>query len=144
MARHIRTHVEKFGGTSLVVAVKLALGPGAALRLIVVELIAELGRHKDFTLANPNRVRALYGAFAANQWAFNDKSGRGYRMVADLIIALDQLNPQTAARLVPPLGRWRRFDPARGALMQAELRRILAQPGLSRDVTEQGAKSLED
>ena len=109
-----------------------------------VELVAELGRHKDFTLANPNRVRALYGAFAANQWAFNDKSGRGYRMVADLIIALDPLNPQTAARLVPPLGRWRRFDPARGALMQAELRRILAQPGLSRDVTEQVAKSLED
>ena len=109
-----------------------------------VELVEELGRHKDFTLANPNRVRALYGAFAANQWAFNDKSGRGYRMVADLIIALDPLNPQTAARLVPPLGRWRRFDPARGALMQAELRRILSQPGLSRDVTEQVAKSLED
>jgi len=109
-----------------------------------VELVEELGRHKDFTLANPNRVRALYGAFAANQWAFNEKSGRGYRMVADLIIALDPLNPQTAARLVPPLGRWRRFDPARGALMQAELRRILAQPGLSRDVTEQATKSLED
>jgi aminopeptidase N len=104
--------------------------------------VAELARHKDFTLSNPNRVRALYGAFAANQWAFNHKSGEGYRMVADLIIALDPINPQTAARLVPPLGRWRRFDEARGAMMRTALERILAQPGLSKDVTEQASKSL--
>jgi aminopeptidase N len=104
--------------------------------------VDELGRHKDFTLANPNRVRALYGAFSANQWAFNDSSGKGYAMVADIIIALDRLNPQTAARLVPPLGRWRRFDERRAGLMRAELQRILASPGLSKDVTEQVAKSL--
>ena len=108
-----------------------------------VDLIEELGRHKDFTLANPNRVRSLYGAFAGNQWGFHHKSGKGYRLVADCIIALDRLNPQTAARLVPPLGRWKRFDPARAALMRVELARILAQPGLSKDVTEQASKSLE-
>ena len=108
-----------------------------------VDLVEELGRHKDFTLANPNRVRALYGAFTGNQWAFHHKSGKGYRLVADCIIALDRLNPQTAARLVPPLGRWKRFDAARGALMRGELERILAQPGLSKDVTEQASKSLE-
>jgi len=108
-----------------------------------VDLVEELGRHKDFTLANPNRVRALYGAFTGNQWAFHHKSGKGYRLVADCIIALDRLNPQTAARLVPPLGRWKRFDAARGALMRGELERILAQPGLSKDVTEQAGKSLE-
>jgi aminopeptidase N len=107
-----------------------------------VAQVAELARHKDFTLTNPNRVRALYGAFAANQWAFNHKSGEGYRMVADLILALDPINPQTAARLIPPFGRWRRFDTARGEMMQAELHRILAQPGLSKDVTEQASKSL--
>ena len=108
-----------------------------------VELVEELGRHKDFTLANPNRVRSLYGAFAGNQWAFHHESGKGYRLVADCIIALDRLNPQTAARLVPPLGRWKRFDPARAALMRGELERILAQPGLSKDVTEQASKSLD-
>ncbi|AEG49920.1 aminopeptidase N [Sphingobium chlorophenolicum L-1] len=108
-----------------------------------VDLVEELGRHKDFTLANPNRVRSLYGAFAGNQWAFHHKSGKGYRLVADCIIALDKLNPQTAARLVPPLGRWKRFDEARAALMRAELQRILAVPGLSKDVTEQASKSLE-
>ncbi|WP_188062887.1 aminopeptidase N [Sphingobium sp. KCTC 72723] len=108
-----------------------------------VELVEELGRHKDFTLANPNRVRSLYGAFAGNQWAFHHGSGKGYRLVADCIIALDRLNPQTAARLVPPLGRWKRFDPARAASMRGELERILAQPGLSKDVTEQAGKSLD-
>ncbi|UZW54613.1 aminopeptidase N [Sphingobium sp. JS3065] len=108
-----------------------------------VDLVEELGRHKDFTLANPNRVRSLYGAFAGNQWAFHHKSGKGYRLVADCIIALDKLNPQTAARLVPPLGRWKRFDEGRAALMRAELQRILAVPGLSKDVTEQVSKSLE-
>ena len=108
-----------------------------------VDLVEELGRHKDFTLSNPNRVRALYGAFSGNQWAFHHRSGKGYRLVADCIIALDGLNPQTAARLVPPLGRWKRFDAERAALMQAELRRILEQPGLSKDVTEQARKSLD-
>ncbi|WP_176592311.1 aminopeptidase N [Sphingobium sp. EM0848] len=108
-----------------------------------VDLVEELGKHKDFTLANPNRVRSLYGAFAGNQWAFHHKSGKGYRLVADCIIALDKLNPQTAARLVPPLGRWKRFDQGRAALMRAELQRILAEPGLSKDVTEQVSKSLE-
>ena len=72
-----------------------------------------LARHPDFTLANPNRMRSLVGAFAANQRAFHDASGRGYRFLADMILAVDRLNPQTAARLVPPLGRWRRFDAAR-------------------------------
>lgn len=106
-------------------------------------LVEALGRHPDFTLSNPNRVRSLYGAFAGNQWAFHHRSGKGYRLVADCIIALDKLNPQTAARLVPPLGRWKRFDPGRAALMRAELQRILTEPGLSRDVTEQAGKSLE-
>ena len=49
---------------------------------------------------------------------------------------------QTAARMIPPLGRWKRFDEARAAMMRAELERILAQPGLSRDTTEQASKSL--
>ena len=52
-------------------------------------------------------------ASAINQWAFHHASGRGYRFLADMIIAADKLNPQVAARLVPPLGRWRRFEPNR-------------------------------
>jgi aminopeptidase N len=107
-----------------------------------VELVAELGRHKDFTLTNPNRVRALYGAFSGNQWAFNRADGKGYRMIADIILEVDAINPQVAARMVPPFGRWRRFDAKRAEMMQAELRRIEETPSLSKDVREQVVKSL--
>jgi aminopeptidase N len=106
------------------------------------EAVEALARHPDFTLANPNRLRSLVGAFAANQRGFHEASGRGYRFLADMIVAVDGLNPQTAARLVAPLGRWRRFDAARAELMKAELARILGHPGLSKDVFEQVSKSL--
>jgi aminopeptidase N len=101
-----------------------------------------LSRHPDFTIANPNRLRSLVGAFAVNQRAFHDLAGSGYRFVADMILAVDPRNPQSAARLVPALGRWRRFEPNRAAAMRAELERILAVPGLSKDVLEQASKSL--
>ncbi len=99
--------------------------------------------HPDFDLRNPNRVRALVGAFAAgNQVRFHDASGGGYRFLADAVLALDPTNPQVAARIVTPLGGWRRQDAARQVLMQAELRRILACPTLSNNTREQVARSL--
>lgn len=107
------------------------------------EVVAELVRHRDFTLANPNRARSLVGAFSINQRAFHAAGGRGYAFVADQLIALDRLNPQTAAKLLPPLARWRRYDAGRAALMRAELQRILDTPGLSKDLFEQASKSLE-
>ena len=101
-----------------------------------------LSRHPDFTIANPNRFRALIGAFAVNQRAFHDLEGGGYRLIADMILAVDPRNPQTAARLVPALGRWRRFTADHAVAMRAELERVLDAPGLSKDVLEQVSKSL--
>lgn len=63
-------------------------------------------------------------------------------MLTDMIIALDAKNPQTAARFIPPLGRWRRYDEARSAQMREALERIKAVDGLSKDTTEQVVKSL--
>jgi aminopeptidase N len=111
-------------------------------RLDTGEAVRELRQHSDFSFANPNRVRSLAGAFAVNQHAFHERQGGGYRFLGDIILALDPINPQTAAKLLPPLGRWRRFDEARQVLMRAELERILAAPGLSKDVFEQASKSL--
>jgi aminopeptidase N len=108
-----------------------------------VDVVQALAGHPAFTLANPNRARSLIGAFSVNQRAFHQAGGGGYRFVADQLIALDKLNPQTAAKLLPPLGRWKRFDAARGALMRGELERILATPGLSKDTLEQASKSLD-
>ncbi len=114
----------------------------AAQRTDTVDVVEGLARHEDFGIRNPNRWRALVGNFAANQWAFHDASGRGYRFVADMILEVDRMNPQVAARQVPSLGRWRRFESARAQQMRAELERIVATPGISRDVFEQASKSI--
>lgn len=106
-------------------------------------LVAALAQHPDFTLANPNRARALVGAFGVNQRAFHTEGGAGYRWLAEQLLALDALNPQTAAKLLPPLGRWRRFAAPRAALMRAELEGIAGTPGISKDLFEQVSKSLE-
>jgi aminopeptidase N len=109
----------------------------------VIAQVRALADHPDFTLKNPNRVRSLHMAFAGNPQGFHAASGEGYRMVADVILALDPINPQTAARFVPALGRWRRIEPGRAALMKAELERIMAAGDLSRDTFEQVSRSLE-
>ncbi|HXC75391.1 MAG TPA: aminopeptidase N [Sphingomicrobium sp.] len=114
----------------------------AAQRADTVDQVLALEKHPEFTIANPNRLRALAGTFGGNHWAFHSPDGRGYRFLADMILGADKLNPQVAARLVPPFGRWRRFEPKRAALMKAELERIVAAPGLSKDVFEQASKSL--
>ncbi|MCW3477736.1 aminopeptidase N [Limobrevibacterium gyesilva] len=108
-----------------------------------IDEVRRLYRHPDFDLRNPNRARALAGAFAAgNQVRFHDASGAGYRFLADVILALDPINSQTAARMVNPLGAWRRQDEARAALMRGELERILALPKLSRGTYEKASKAL--
>jgi aminopeptidase N len=108
-----------------------------------VQAVHTLSRHPDFDMRNPNRVRALVGSFASgNQVRFHDPSGEGYRFLSGIIIRLDPTNGQVAARMVSPLGQWRRFDAARQDLMKQELRRIMALPGLSKNTFEMTSKSL--
>jgi len=108
-----------------------------------IEAVRTLTGHPDFTRANPNRLRALIGTFAqANPLYFHATSGAGYAFLADEVLILDKANPTTAARLVQPLGQWRRHDATRQGLMRAALERILAVPGLSPNTYEMVAKSL--
>ena len=138
----VKTHFHaRYAGNALVIDKWFSLQAGSLNPQALAHAEA-LADHPDFTLHNPNRVRALYMALAANGHAFHDASGKGYRMIADLIIALDPSNAQTAARFVAPLGRWRRIEPGRAAMMRAELERIAAAPALSRDTLEQVSKSL--
>jgi aminopeptidase N len=105
--------------------------------------VKELTRHSSFSLANPNKVRALIGAFcSANQVCFHDVSGDGYRFLADQVLALNSSNPQIAARMLGPLSRWQRYDSGRQLLMRVELERILAEGALSKDVYEIAVRSL--
>ncbi|MDH0098881.1 aminopeptidase N [Pseudomonas sp. GD04158] len=108
-----------------------------------LERVHALMQHEAFTLKNPNKVRALIGAFAnQNLINFHRADGAGYRFLADQVITLNALNPQIASRLLAPLTRWRKYGDARQALMKAELERILASGELSSDVYEVVSKSL--
>ncbi len=108
-----------------------------------LERVQALMLHPAFTLKNPNKVRALIGAFAnQNLVNFHRADGSGYRFLADQVITLNALNPQIASRLLAPLTRWRKYDSARQALMKGELERILASGELSSDVYEVVSKSL--
>ncbi len=105
--------------------------------------VRELTHHPAFERKNPNRVRALIGTFGqANQLRFHDASGAGYLLLADEVIAVDPVNPTIAARLVQPLGSWRRHDLAHQALMRRELERVLATAHLSKNTYEVVSKSL--
>jgi aminopeptidase N len=132
---------DRYRNDSLVLDKWFAL-QAAAQRADTIDVVEALAGHPEFSARNPNRWRALVSNFAANQWAFHHVSGRGYRFVTDMILAVDRINPQVAARQVPSLGRWKRFEATRADLMRAELERIVAAPGLSRDVFEQASKSL--
>ena len=131
----------RHAGNALVTDKWFSLQAGS-LHPRALDHVKALAGHPEFTLSNPNRVRSLYMALAANPHAFHDPSGEGYRTIADLILALDPLNAQTAARFVAPLGRWRRIEAGRAAMMRAELERIAAAPDLSRDTREQVMRSL--
>jgi aminopeptidase N len=96
-----------------------------------------------FSIRNPNKVRSLIGAFATgNPVRFHAADGSGYGFLVDRVLELDPANPQIAARLLRALSRWRRFDPARQALMRGQLERVAGTAGLSKDVYEIAARSL--
>ena len=105
--------------------------------------VVGLTAHPAFDSKNPNRLRALVSTFANfNPVRFHDPSGAGYRFLADQILATDRFNPMVAARLVDPLGGWRRYKPELGALMRGELQRILDTEGLSKNVFELVSRAL--
>ncbi|MFB9149233.1 aminopeptidase N [Roseovarius ramblicola] len=124
--RHDRLVLDKWFGLQI-----LSADPAEA-----AETAARLTEHPDFTLRNPNRFRAVLGALAAVPAGFHHASGRGYRLMADMLIALDPLNPQTAARMCAAFETWRRYDPARQEMIRTQIDRILAAPGASRDTIE--------
>ena len=133
---------ERFKSDHLVVNKWLAAHAAAPLPGALAT-IKELMDHPSFDLENPNKVRAVVTTFAnMNPVNFHAADGSGYAFLADQILAINAFNPLTAARLVPPLGRWKRFDATRQALMKSQLERLAASPILSRDVSELVMKGL--
>jgi len=102
-----------------------------------------LTAHPAFDAKTPNRLRALVSNFASgNPARFHDPSGAGYRFLADQILAVDGYNPSTAARMIEPLGGWRRYASDLGELMREQLQRIVDTPGLSKNTFEMASRSL--
>ncbi|MDQ2070060.1 aminopeptidase N [Natronospira bacteriovora] len=111
----------------------------------VLARVRELREHPAFSIRNPNKVRALFGSFAnGNRRAFHARDGQAYEMMADVVLEVDALNPSIAARLVSVFNPWRRFEPVRRERMQAQIQRIAAADGLSRDVGEIVRRALAE
>ena len=108
-----------------------------------LDTVKTLQLHDAFSLHNPNRVRALIGAFASgNALRFHRTDGAGYRFLTDRVLELDERNPQVAARLLSPFGQWRRYDADRQTLIKSQIERILAKDGLSPGTYEIASKTL--
>ena len=102
-----------------------------------LEKVRSLTTHSAFSFANPNRIRALIGAFAqGNATQFNRADGAGYNFIADTVLALDPKNPQVSARLATAFRTWRTLEPGRRAKAEAALARVKSNPGISRDLAD--------
>jgi aminopeptidase N len=104
--------------------------------------VRSLMKHHAFSLANPNRVRALIGGFAANQREFNRADGEGFALLEEVVATLDPTNPQIAARLLTAMRSWRTLETIRRGHAEAMLRRIAARTSLSPDVRDIVTRSL--
>ncbi|UVL69789.1 aminopeptidase N [Pseudomonas protegens] len=141
-AKALEVFAENFKDNALVMDQWFSVQAGSPLPG-GLERVKALMQHPAFNIKNPNKVRALVGAFAGqNLINFHAADGSGYRFLADLVIQLNGFNPQIASRQLVPLTRWRKYDSARQALMKGELERIRASGELSSDVFEVVSKSL--
>jgi aminopeptidase N len=99
--------------------------------------IETLTKHSAFSFKTPNRVYALIGGFTGGSVAgFHAADGSGYRLLADIILKLNGINPQVAARMATSFRSWKLYDAARRDHAQQNMQRILATSGLSADVYE--------
>ncbi|WP_426034489.1 aminopeptidase N [Cypionkella sp. TWP1-2-1b2] len=108
----------------------------------VAAVVRRLTARPEFDWKNPNRFRAVIGALSGNHAGFHHASGESYALLADWLIKLDPLNPQTASRMSTAFESWPRYDADRQAMMRGALQRILAAPGLSRDLSEMAGRML--
>ncbi|MDO5658086.1 MAG: aminopeptidase N [Paracoccus sp. (in: a-proteobacteria)] len=130
----------RFAQDRLVMDKFFTIQPMLAPAATAVPVAKRLAARADFDWQNPNRYRALIGGLAANHAGFHTSDGSGYRFVADWLLRMDGVNPQIAARMSSAFESWRRYDAARQTLARGEIERVLAHPGLSRNLGEMMAR----
>ena len=139
-AAELAAFEETWRGDRLVMDKWFAVQVSLAAPDALADTVNRLTARPDFDMRNPNRFRAVLGALAGHHAGFHHGSGSGYRLLADWLIRLDPLNPQTAARMSAAFETWPRYDADRQGLMKGELARILSAPGLSRDLSEMAGR----
>ena len=104
--------------------------------------VKTLLEHPDFDLKQPNKVRAVIGAFCQNNPRhFHAADGSGYVFLTEQLLKVDKINPQISERLATPFTRWQRLDAVRQQHILAQLE-LLAEAHLSADLREIVTKSL--
>jgi len=107
-----------------------------------LDRLEELMRHPGFDPKNPNKIRAVLGAFMiGNTPGFHAADGSGYSYMADRLVEIDKRNPQIAARMALPMTRMANYDQPRQDLMRAALATIRA-GAASNDLKEVVDKAL--
>ena len=111
-------------------------------RADVLDQVKALTQHPSYKKDNPNMVRALVGAFAANTVHFHNKDGSGYKFLTDQVLQADGFNPQLSSGLVGPLLDLQKYDATRRDLLKENLSRISAQPNISKNLREKVDNAL--
>ncbi|MCL6229391.1 aminopeptidase N [Bartonella bilalgolemii] len=102
-----------------------------------LDCVQKLTKHPLFSQDNPNRVRALIGAFASgNQTGFNRIDGASYHFLCQTILEIDPKNSQLASRLLTIMRSWRQLEPIRQKKLESALKTIATAAKLSSDVTD--------
>lgn len=135
---------QRFAGDALVVEKWLSLHASTP-QYNTLNQVKALMQHPAFEFKNPNKVRALIGAFSQNNFeGFHLADGSGYEFLADQVLALDKINPQIAARMVEPLTRFRHYADSHLVLMRSALQRIAQEKNLSPGLFEIVHKSVSE
>jgi aminopeptidase N len=141
-AEELAAFEAKWRGDRLVMDKWFAVQVAASAPDQTAAVTARLTTHPLFDWKTPNRFRAVMGALSGNHAGFHHASGAGYALLADWLIRLDPVNPQTAARMSTAFESWPRYDADRQGQMRGALQRIIATPGLSRDLSEMAGRML--
>ncbi|BGI51108.1 MAG: aminopeptidase N [Arsenophonus endosymbiont of Ceratovacuna japonica] len=109
----------------------------------VLTIIRSLLNHITFSINNPNKVRALIGTFVMqNNIAFHANDGSGYNFLVEMLIILNDINPQMASYLIKSLICIKRYDKNRQNIIRDKLKKLQELANLSDNLFETISKIL--
>ena len=126
---------EKWQDNKLVLNNWFAIQAGSDLPTVLNE-VRSLEQHPAFDPKNPNKVRALIGAFAGNLPAFHAADGSGYHYLADKVIKIDGINSHIAAGLATAFRSVTQLSADRAQVMREAIDHVLAKTKISKNVRE--------